>query len=107
MLLGHRPPCATKANRRVKSTPPPAVVRLFTSAESSGPVYRLRSMPPPAVVCLFASIETNSPDPDKGARAHESPSLGVGSWVQRSRTTARASTAPPQGRRRRQKFFQN
>jgi hypothetical protein len=47
--------CAEKVNRRVKSTPPPAVVRIFTPAE------------------------TDSPVPDTGARAHESPSLGAGS----------------------------
>jgi hypothetical protein len=66
-----------KPNRRVKSAPPPTVVRLFTSAK------------------------TNNPVPDTRDRAHESSSLGAGSWVQRSRTAARASTAPPRGRRRR------
>jgi hypothetical protein len=106
MLLGCWPPCAEKTNRRVRSTPLPAVVRLFTSAESSGPVCRVRSTPPPVVVRLFASAETNSPVSDTGARAHESSPLGAGSWVQRSRTAAHASTAPPQGRRRRQKIFQ-
>jgi hypothetical protein len=91
----------------VRSTPPPTVVCLFTSAESSGPVCRVRSTPPHAVVRLFASAETNSPVSDMGARAHESSSLGAGSWVQRSRTAARASTVPPRGRRRRHNFFQN
>jgi hypothetical protein len=69
--------CAEKANRRVKSAPPPTVVR------------------------LFASAKTNIPIPGTRARAHESSSLGAGSWVQRSRTATRASTAPPRGRRRR------
>jgi hypothetical protein len=67
---------------------------------------RTRSAPPPTVARLFTSIETNSPVCDTGARAHESSSLGAGSWVQRSRTADRASTAPPRGRRRRQKNFQ-
>jgi hypothetical protein len=107
MLLGRRPPCAKKANRHVRSTPPPAVVRLFTPAESSRPVCRVRSAPPPAVVCLLTSGETNSLVSDTRARAHESSSLGTDSWMQRSRTAARASTVPPRGRRRRQKFFQN
>jgi hypothetical protein len=107
MLLGRRPLCAEKANRHVRSIAPPAVVRLFTSAESSGPVCRVRSTPPHAVVRLFASTETNSLVSDTGARAHKSSSLGAGSWVQRSRTAARVSTTPPQGRRGRQKIFQN
>jgi hypothetical protein len=57
ILLGRRPPCAEKANRRVRSTPPSAVVRLFTSAETNSPVSNTR------------------------ARAHESSSIGAGSWV--------------------------
>jgi hypothetical protein len=56
-----------------------------------------RGKPPPVVVRLFTFAETNNPVSDTGARAHESSSLGVGSWVQRSRTTARASTASYRG----------
>jgi hypothetical protein len=78
-------------------------MRPFVSAESSGPVRRMKSMLPPAVVRLFTPAETNSPGSDIGARAHESPSLGIGSWVQRSRTAARASTVLPRGRRRRRR----
>jgi hypothetical protein len=70
---------AKEANRRARSTPPPAVTRLFTSAE------------------------TNSPVSDTGARAHESSSLCAESWVQRSKTAAHASTVPPRGYRRRQR----
>jgi hypothetical protein len=44
-----------------------------------------------------------SPVSDARARAHESSFLGVDSWVQRSRTATRNSTALPKGRRRRQK----
>jgi hypothetical protein len=77
MYLARRFLCAGKANRRVKSASPPVVVR------------------------LFASAKTNNPVPGTRARAHESSSLGAGSWVQRSRTAARASTAPPWGHRRR------
>jgi hypothetical protein len=66
----------------------------------------VRGTPPSAVVRLFTSAETNSPVFDTGAWAHESSSMGAGSWVQRSRTAARASTAPPWGLRRRQKIFQ-
>jgi hypothetical protein len=79
MLLGRRPPCAEKANRRVRSMPPPAVVRLFISGESSESDRHVRSTPSPAVVCLFTSVETNSPVSDTGPRAHESSSLGAGS----------------------------
>jgi hypothetical protein len=43
-----------------------------------------RSKPPPAVVRLFTSAETNSPVSDMGTWAHGSSSLGAGSWVQRS-----------------------
>jgi hypothetical protein len=77
MHLARRFLCAEKVNRRVKSAPPPTVVR------------------------HFASAKTNSPVPGTRAQAHESSFLGTGSWVQRSRTAARASTAPPWGRRRR------
>jgi hypothetical protein len=59
ILFGHCLPCAEKANRRARSTPPPPVVRLFTSAESSRPTS------------------------GTGARAHESYSSGVGFHVQR------------------------
>jgi hypothetical protein len=37
ILLGCQPPCVEKANRRVRSVLPSAVVHLFVSAESSGP----------------------------------------------------------------------
>jgi hypothetical protein len=59
--------------------------------------------PPPAVVRLSISAENNDPVYDTGAQAHKSYSLGVGSWVQKERTTARASIAPPRGRCRRQR----
>jgi hypothetical protein len=68
MHLARRLLCAEKANRRVKSTPPPAVVRLFTPAEIGSPVS------------------------GTGAWAHESTSSGAGTCVQRSRTDARVST---------------
>jgi hypothetical protein len=55
MHLVRRFLCAEKANRRVKSASPPAVVRLFSPAN------------------------TDSPVSGTGARAHESPSLGAGS----------------------------
>jgi hypothetical protein len=77
MHLARRFLCAEKANRHVKGAPPPTVVR------------------------LFASTKTNSLVPGTRARAHESSSLDAGSWVQKSRITARPSTAPPRGRRRR------
>jgi hypothetical protein len=38
MLLGRRSPSAKRANRRERSKPPPAVVRLFTSVETNSPV---------------------------------------------------------------------
>jgi hypothetical protein len=55
MLLGRRSPSAKKANHRVRSEPPPAVVHLFTSVETNGPVS------------------------DAGAWVDESSSLGAGS----------------------------
>jgi hypothetical protein len=48
ILFGRRLPCAGKTNRRTRSTPPPAVVHLFTSAESSGPTFG----PGPRVILL-------------------------------------------------------
>jgi hypothetical protein len=72
----------------VKSTLPPTVVRLFTSAESSGPVRRVRSTPSPAIVCLATPTESNEPVSDTGTRAHESYSSGVGFRVRRRRTAA-------------------
>jgi hypothetical protein len=55
------------------------VVHLFTPAESSRLDCRVRSVPPPAVVRLLTSDKTNSLGSDTGAQAHESPSLGAGS----------------------------
>jgi hypothetical protein len=49
----------------------------------------VRSESLPAVVRPFTSAETNNPVSNAGARAHESSSLGAGSWVQRSRTVSR------------------
>jgi hypothetical protein len=54
-IAGVLSPSAKKANRHARSEPPPAVARLFISAENNGPVY------------------------DTGAPAHKSYSLGVGS----------------------------
>jgi hypothetical protein len=59
-----------------------------------------RSEPPPAVARLFISAENNGPVYDTGAHAHKSYSLDVGSWVQKERTAAHDSTAPPRGCRR-------
>jgi hypothetical protein len=57
MNLARRFLCAEKANRRVKSAPPPAVVR------------------------LFALAKTDSLVSSTGAWAHESSSLGTSSYV--------------------------
>jgi hypothetical protein len=58
-----------------------------------------RSKPPPAVVRLFTSAETNSPVSDTGARAHESP-LGrrfLGAEKSNCHSCQyRASSGPPQ-----------
>jgi hypothetical protein len=86
----------------LRGGPGPHVTHLacrFLSTKKAN--HRVKSAHPPTVVRLFASAKTNSPVPGIRARAYESSSLGAGSWVQRSRTTARASTAPPRGRRRR------
>jgi hypothetical protein len=82
-------------------------MRLFVSAEGSGPVRRVKSMLPPAVVRLFISTESSGPVSSTGARAHESSSMGAGSWVQRSRTAARANTSPPRSPHRRLRNFRN
>jgi hypothetical protein len=85
------------ANRRASSSPPKAAGQPLTrgarptshtpwvsaSECEEGELLR-RSKPPPAVVRLFTSAETNSPVSDTGAQAHESSSLGTGSWVQKS-----------------------
>jgi hypothetical protein len=47
--------------------------------------------------------QNNSPDYDMGPRVHRSYSLGAGSRVQKKRTAARAGSALPQGRDRRQR----
>jgi hypothetical protein len=57
----------------------------------------VRSTPPPAIVRLFASAKSNSLVSNTGARAQESSSSGDGPWV------ARANTTPPRGRRRRRR----
>jgi hypothetical protein len=41
----------------------------------------VRSTPPSAIMRLFTSAETNSPVSDMGAQAYESSSMGAGSWV--------------------------
>jgi hypothetical protein len=76
-----------KANRHARSEPPPAVVRLFISAENDGPASDTqvillgcrslsaekanrrappKSEPPPAVARLFISTENNGPVYDMG-----------------------------------------
>jgi hypothetical protein len=55
----------------------------------------MRSEPPPAVARLFTSAETNSPVSDARVRAHESSSLGAEKSNRRSRQ-CRASLGPPQ-----------
>jgi hypothetical protein len=87
----------TRGPRPTSHTP---WVSAFEYKEGESP---RRSKPSPAVVRLFTSAETNSPVSDTGAWAHESSSLGTGSRVQRSRTAARASTASHRGRSRRQR----
>jgi hypothetical protein len=104
------------ANRHVSSSPPKAAGQPLTrgprptshspwvsASECEEGESPRRSKPPPAVVRIFTSTETNSPVSDTGARAHESSSLGASSWVHRSRTVARASTASHRGRSRRQR----
>jgi hypothetical protein len=92
---------------RVRSTPPPAVNAPLRLGRGSGPVRRVKSMLPPAVVRLFISTESSEPVYGMGARAHESSSMGAGSWVQRNRTVARAGIAPPRSPRRRLRNFRN
>jgi hypothetical protein len=55
------------------------------------------------VACPFTSAEANKPVVGTGARAHESSPLGDDSCVQKSRTAARANTAPPRDFRGRQR----
>jgi hypothetical protein len=104
------------ANHRASSSPPKAAGQPLTrgpgstshtpwvsASECEEDESPWRSMLPPTVVRLLTSAETSGPVSDTGAQAHESSSLGAGSWVQRSRTAARASIASPRGRNRRQR----
>jgi hypothetical protein len=52
-----------------------------------------RSEPSPAVVRPFISAKNNNPVANTWAQARESYSLGLGSWVRRRRTAARARKA--------------
>jgi hypothetical protein len=54
-------------------------MRLFVSAESSGPVRLVKSMLPPVVVRLYISTESSGPVSSTEARAHESSSMGASS----------------------------
>jgi hypothetical protein len=84
----------------VRSTPLPAVVRLFTSTESSGLVCHVRSAPPPEVVRLLTSAETNSSVSDTGGLGPRVILLGrrfLGAEKSnRHSRQYRASSRPPQ-----------
>jgi hypothetical protein len=54
----------------------------------SGGEVVVRSTPPPAIVCLFTSAESSGPVSNTGARAHKSYSSGVGLRVRRRWTAA-------------------
>ena len=73
---------ATKQSNLWHGGPGPHVMHLarrFLCAEKAKANRRVESTPPPAVVRLFAPAETDSLVSDMGARAHESPSLGASS----------------------------
>jgi hypothetical protein len=53
----------------------------FLCAEKAKVNRRMESTPPPAVVRLFAPAETDRPVSGTGAWAHESSSLGAGTCV--------------------------
>jgi hypothetical protein len=57
----------------------------------------------PAVARPLSFATTGGPTSGMGARAHMSYIRHAGSWVQESRTAARANIAPSRGRRRRLK----
>jgi hypothetical protein len=104
------PACAHLAQAHTKATQPltrgpgPQVIQLVCGSLSAEKANRhVRSEPPPVVVRLSISTGSKGPVSDMGARAHESSSLGAGSWVLGSRATTHASTALPRGHRRRQR----
>jgi hypothetical protein len=77
-------PTRTKATQPMTRGPGPQVIQLVCGSPSAEKANRrARSEPLPTVVRLFISAKNNGPVSDTGARAHESYSLGVGSWVQK------------------------
>jgi hypothetical protein len=71
-------PTRTKATQPMTRGLGPQVIQLVCGSPSAKKANRhTRSEPPPAVVRLFISAENNGPVSDMGAWAHESYSLGV------------------------------
>jgi hypothetical protein len=80
-------------------------LRLYALPSSPQPAVkeanrRTRSVKTAPRLCA-PSASTGGPTSGIGAQAHMSYTQRVGFWVQKSRTAARANTAPPQGHRRR------
>jgi hypothetical protein len=80
----------------------PAVIRpsIFTATSGQGgePPHKERATAPR--LCA-PSASTGGPTSGMGAQAHMTCTRCAGFWVQKSRTAARANTAPPRGRRKR------
>jgi hypothetical protein len=93
---------AKKANHRTLSVQLPYGYMLFhlrrnqrlrRRTAAQGACNRLTVVPP--------SASTDGPTSGMGAQAHMTCTRRADFWVQKSRTAARANTAPPLGRRRR------
>jgi hypothetical protein len=92
MHLVRRFLCAERANERVKSAPPPAVVRLFTPAETNNPVSGTgpgpTSHPPWVPVRVYREVEPPlAPIPRLLGAAAEDREGDISKSMQRHRGT--------------------
>jgi hypothetical protein len=95
---------AKKANCRTRSAQPPrgyTPFHLHRNQQSRRRTTAQEACNRPAVVLPFVFAATSGPTSGMGAQAHMSCTRRAGFWVQKTRTAARANTAPPRGRRRR------
>jgi hypothetical protein len=97
-------PTVKKANRRTRSVQPScdySPFHLHHNQRSKRRTAVQGAYNHPAVTRPLSFTATSSPTSGMGAQAHMSYIRRAGSWVQESRTAARANTAPSRGRHRR------
>jgi hypothetical protein len=97
-------PAVTKANHRTRSVQPScgySPFHLHRNQRSRRRIAAQEACNRPAVARPLSFPATSGPTSGMGARAHMSYIWRADSWVQESRTAARANTAPSRGRRRR------